>query len=105
MQMTFCACCRRTQSKLQHKKPPTDRMREIPPARESPLSHNLKAKSFEQRAPFGFISECARSGSRLPQKIMPRAHPAIPPTSGDVFVNDREAAFVQHSTQFVQHDR
>jgi hypothetical protein len=36
---------------------------------------------------------------------MPEAHPAIPPTSRDVFVNDCAAAIAQYSTHFIQHDR
>src|SRR6267143_670545 len=104
MPMIFFNSCRTILRRPQPKEPPPDRMHEIAPARQSPLTDNLETESTEQTAPVGFASEGALSGASAPLLIVTPADASVPPRLGNVFIDHREAAIAKYAAHFIQHE-
>ncbi len=79
-------------------------MSEVAPARKRALFHDFKSSQTERPSPRVLCLERARSSAPAPLSIVRPANSAVPPDRRYVFVNDREAAFSQHSAYFVQHE-
>ena len=79
-------------------------MREVAPAREWTLFHDLESRQTKHPAPAVFRLKRAWSSAPTPLSIVRPADHAIPPDHRYVFVNNRETTLTQHAAYFIQHE-
>jgi hypothetical protein len=77
-------------------------VREVAPARELALGDDLEAGRLEERAPLVGEPEAAGPRARAPRAVVRRAHGSVPSPQGHVLVDDRQPAFTQHTSDFIE---
>src|SRR3954447_12090051 len=79
-------------------------MREVSPTRKRPPLHVLEARHTKHPAPTVFCLKLAWSSPATPLPIVRPTNYAVPPDARYIFVDNREAAVAQHTTDFIQHE-
>lgn len=79
-------------------------MSNVTPARERAFLHDFKSSQIKHPPPVVFHLKRAWTSAPAPLPIVCPAHDAVPPEHGNIFVDDRDAAFAQYAADFVQYE-